>query len=126
MRVTPRSSRAAAAPTAERRCATLSMAAASSGRAVGAGAAIAPPLPKPDDAVGRPEHDDEKAEADQQPEAVAVEPDREQEVERESAQQHEDQAPMNGPIGRVTPPTTAMISMSIAASTLTEPGEICP
>ena len=34
-------------------------------------------------------------------------------------------APMKGPIGRVMPPTTAMIRISIQAPTLTEPGDIC-
>src|ERR1700754_1433329 len=50
-RVTPRSSSAAPAPTAERRCATLSMAAPS---------ALAPALPQADHAVRGPEYDGEK------------------------------------------------------------------
>src|SRR3984957_20140528 len=73
-RVTPRSSRAAPAPTVERRRATLSMAMASPlrGRPT---ASAAPALPKPDDAVRGEQHDDQEAKADQQAKAVAVEPD---------------------------------------------------
>src|SRR5580692_8139281 len=85
-RVTPRSSRAAPAPTAERRRATLSMAVASA-RLRRAAAAAAPTLPQSDDAVRGEQHDDEEAETDQQAEAIAVEPDRDQEIEREGAQQ---------------------------------------
>jgi len=33
-------------------------------------------------------------------------------------------APMNGPMGRVMPPTTAMMRISMHAPTLTDPGEI--
>src|SRR3954451_6110062 len=73
IRVTPRSSSAAPAPTEYRRCATLSMP-----RSIRAGRitadAAAPLLPQPDHAVGRPEHDGEEAEPDQKPEAIAVEP----------------------------------------------------
>ena len=68
------------------------MAAASASAARGPlRAAIAPALPEADDAVRREEHDDEEAEADQQAEAVAVEPDRDQEVEREGASGRIDQ-----------------------------------
>src|SRR5258708_54229 len=88
-RVTPRSSSAAPAPTTERRCATLSM--ALSVRLHLSFAPAAPALPKPYDAVGGEQHDDQKAEADQQAEAIAVEPDRDQEIEREGAQQHKNQ-----------------------------------
>src|SRR6478672_1532760 len=86
-RVMPRSSRAAPAPTAERRCATLSMAASVCAGCVGG--AAAPAFPEADHAVGGPEHDGEEAEADQKPEAVAVEPELDQEVEREGAQHDE-------------------------------------
>src|SRR6516225_8307333 len=86
-RVTPRSSSAAPAPTAERRWATLSMTgslAAMSAWALRAWSLeLAPALPQPDDAIRRPEHDCEEAETDQQPEAVAVETYLDQEVERE-------------------------------------------
>src|ERR1700754_233581 len=89
-RVTPRSSSAAPAPTADRRCATLSMAASlRAGR--GARVAAAPALPQPDHAVGGPEHDGKEAEADQKPEAVAVEPELDQQVERKGAQDDEDE-----------------------------------
>src|SRR4029450_5771726 len=72
IRVTPRNSSAAPAPTANRRCATLSMAASiSTGR--GGRVAAAPFLPEPHHAVGRPEHDGEEAEPDQKPEAITVE-----------------------------------------------------
>src|SRR5664279_6526878 len=86
-RVTPRSSSAAPVATVDRRCATLSMA-----RTILRGAGVvssAPALPKPDHAVRREQHDDEESEADQQAEAIAVEPDRDQEIQREGAQQHE-------------------------------------
>src|SRR5689334_22479089 len=73
-RVTPRSSSAAPAPTAEKRGADLSMTVASTRAFVGGRRAVAPPFPQPDHAIRRPEHDGEEAEADQQPEAVAVEP----------------------------------------------------
>src|SRR6516225_3657740 len=90
MRVTPRSSSAAPAPTTERRCATLSMALSSAcpGRA---GAALSPSLPKTDHAIGGPEDDGEETEADQQPEAVAIESDLHQEVERKGAQDDKDE-----------------------------------
>ena len=82
-RVTPRSSSAAPAPTTERRCATLSMARCSS-RLHGAGPVAPPPaLPQADHAVGGPEHDGKETKADQQTEAVAVESDLHQEVQRE-------------------------------------------
>src|SRR6266700_2748464 len=58
-RVTPRNSSAAPAPTAERRCATLSMAVASTRTEIGGPGAGAPALPQADHAVRRPEHDDE-------------------------------------------------------------------
>src|SRR3954447_25806250 len=90
-RVTPRSSSALAAPTAERRCATLSMAATSRCGVLRTLAAIAPALPQSGNAVRRPEHDDQEAEPDQQAETVAVETDRDHEVEREGAQDDVDQ-----------------------------------
>src|ERR1700759_1312068 len=72
MRVTPRSSSAASAPIADRRCATLSMTAASA--CTGRGRRVAAPaLPQANDTIRRPEHDQEEADADQQAEAVAVE-----------------------------------------------------
>src|SRR5467141_663068 len=89
-RVTPRSSRAAPEPTAEKRCAALSMTVASTRALVGGGCAAAPSLPESDHAVRRPEHDGEESEADQQPEAIAVEPELDQEIEREGAQDDED------------------------------------
>src|ERR1700752_4886745 len=90
-RVTPRSSSAAPAPTAERRCAPLSMAPPSARTVLFADLALAPALPQADHAIRRPEHDGEKAEPDQQPETVAVEPDLDQEIERESAQEDKHQ-----------------------------------
>src|SRR5687767_10430490 len=93
-RVTPRSSSAAPAPTADRRCATLSMAA--SIRSCRGGAA-APALPEPDHAIGGPEHDGQEAEPDQQPEAIAVEPELDQQVERKGAQDDEDEGADEGP-----------------------------
>src|SRR4030088_3651862 len=62
-RVTPRNSSAAPAPTAERRCATLSMAVSAWLHLSG----LPPPppaLPKPDEAVRRAQHDDQEAQAD--------------------------------------------------------------
>src|SRR5215470_17511334 len=73
IRVTPRSSSAAVEPNAERRSATLSMAASAQSCLRGPVAA-APAFIETDHAIGRPEHDDQKADADQQPEAIAVEP----------------------------------------------------
>src|SRR5689334_12780434 len=90
MRVTPRSSSAAAEPSAERRSATLSMAVPPRTRPRLLGfAAPAPALIQSDDAVGRPEHDGQEAEPDQQPEAIAVEPELDQEIQREGAQDDE-------------------------------------
>src|SRR6185312_7385215 len=86
-RVTPRSSSAAPAATAEKRGAALSTAMASASRC-----RFAPPaLPQPDHAVRRPEHDGEEAEPDQQPESITVEPELHQQVEREGAQDDEDE-----------------------------------
>src|SRR5262249_27962760 len=90
-RVTPRSSSAAPAPTAEKRCAALSMAVASARASVNIRDAAAPALPEPDHAVRRPDTDAEEAEPDQQPEAVPVEPELDQEIEREGAQDDEDE-----------------------------------
>ena len=84
MRVTPRSSSAAAEPMLDRRCETLSMRASRPRRR-----GPPPPLPQPDHAVARPERDEKIAQTDQQSEAVAVEPDLAQEVDREDAKQHE-------------------------------------
>src|SRR5579864_6663563 len=72
IRVTPRNSSAAVEPNADRRFATLSMAASSAPAGLGHLAGATPALVEADHAVGRPEHDDEEAEPDQQPEAVAV------------------------------------------------------
>src|SRR5258708_37017343 len=88
-RVTPRSSSAAPAPTTERRCATLST--ALSVRWHLSFAPAAPALPKPYDAVRGEQHDDQKAQADQQAEAIAVEPNGDQEIECEAAQQPKNQ-----------------------------------
>src|SRR6266478_1709754 len=98
-RVTPRSSSAAPAPTAEKRCAALSMAVASAWALVDGRHAAAPSFPEPDHAVRRPEHDGEEAEADQQPEAIAVEPELDQEIEREGAQDDEDEGADEGANG---------------------------
>src|SRR5579863_5893365 len=65
IRVTPRSSSAAPAPTAEMRWATLSMAFISAPAAPGPADAALPAFPQTDDAIRRPEHDDEEADADQ-------------------------------------------------------------
>src|SRR5215470_16412468 len=70
IRVTPRSSSAAPAPTAEMRWATLSMTVPSARTAGGLGDAAAPALPEADHAIRGPEHDDEKADAYQEAEAV--------------------------------------------------------
>src|SRR6185503_3759112 len=91
IRVTPRNSSAAPAPTTERRWATLSMTAASVWTHLLPGGVPTPALPQADDAVRRPEHDNQEADANQQAEAVAVEPDMDQEVERKGAQDDEDQ-----------------------------------
>src|ERR1043165_6099926 len=98
-RVTPRSSSAAPEPTAEKRCAALSMTVASAWALVDSCHAAAPSLPQPDHAIRRPEHDGEEAEADQQPEAIAVEPELDQEIEREGAQDDEDEGPDIGANG---------------------------
>src|SRR6266481_2460990 len=89
-RVTPRNSSAAPAPTAERRCATLSMAVSARPRSSRL-APAAPALPKPDDAVRGEQHDDKKAQTNQQAEAVAVEPDRDQKIEGKRAHQDKNQ-----------------------------------
>src|SRR5258707_5988529 len=78
--VTPRNSSAAPAPTTERRCATLSMA-ISARLHLCCFAPAAPALPKPDDAVRGKQNDDKKAQTDQQAEAIAVEPNRDQKIE---------------------------------------------
>src|SRR5258708_22383924 len=90
-RVTPRNSSAAPAPTVERRCATLSMAAVSAGLRRSRFVPAAPAFPESDDAVRGEQHDDQEAQADQQTEAIAVETDRNQEIQREGAQQDKDQ-----------------------------------
>src|SRR5215213_1904193 len=91
IRVTPRSSSAAPEPTAEKRGAALSMTVASARALVGSGCVAAPALPEPDHAIRRPEHDGEEAEADQKAEAIAVEPELDQEIEREGAHDDEDE-----------------------------------
>src|SRR5262249_31760520 len=91
IRVTPPSSRAAPAPTAEMRWATLSMAATSARALFGSGDTTAPALPETDHPIGRPEHDDEEADPDQKPEAVAVETNVHQKIERECPQNNEDE-----------------------------------
>src|SRR5690242_16724858 len=96
IRVTPRSSSAAPAPTAEMRWATLSMTVASARTTVSPADAAAPTLPETDHAIRGPEHDDEEADPDQKPEAVAVETDMDQKVERERSQHHEDQGADEG------------------------------
>src|SRR6201995_803970 len=72
IRVTPRSSSAAPAPTAEMRSATLSMAAPSAPDLLGHGDAAAPGLTETNHSVRGPEPDDEKADAYQETEAIAV------------------------------------------------------
>src|SRR6185369_7643828 len=74
IRVTPRSSSAAPAPTDEKRGADLSTAVTSAWALVDGCHAAAPSLPQPDHTIRRPEYDGEEPQADQQPEAVAVEP----------------------------------------------------
>src|SRR5437762_8551589 len=98
-RVTPRSSSAAPAPTAEKRGVALSMAVASACAFVGRGRAAAPPLPEADHAIRRPKHDGEKTKADQQAEAIAVEPELDQQIEREGAQDDEDEGADEGADG---------------------------
>src|SRR6188472_2958658 len=68
IRVTPRSSSAAPAPTVEKRGVGLAMTVASARAFVGGRRAAAPPFPESDHAIRRPEHDGEETEADQQPE----------------------------------------------------------
>src|SRR5580692_8508405 len=96
-RVTPRSSRALAEPTVERRCATLSMAAA--GRLCAwraASRAIAPAGPQTNDPVRREKHNRQEPEADQEPKPVAVEAERDQDVERKGLQHRIDQSADEG------------------------------
>src|SRR5258707_13351791 len=84
IRVTPRSSSAAPAPTVNSRWATLSMPlflAISIWAGRGAGGAAAPMIPESDHAVRRPEHDGEETKTDQKPEAIAVEAELDKEVE---------------------------------------------
>src|SRR6202795_1276820 len=90
IRVTPRNSSAAPAPTVERRCATLSMT-VSARLHLSLLAPAAPALPKPDDAVRGEQHDDKKAQTNQQAEAITVEPDRDQKIESERAQHDKNQ-----------------------------------
>src|ERR1700681_1008823 len=90
IRVTPRNSSAAPAPTVERRWATLSMAISAWLRRSHF-VPVAPAFPEPDDAVRGKQHDDQEAQADQQTETIAVEPDRHQKIQRKGAQQDKDQ-----------------------------------
>src|SRR5215813_3659713 len=91
IRVTPRSSRAAPAPTAEMRRATLSMAVTSARALFGPGDPATPALPETDHAIGRPEHDHKEADPDQKPEAVAIESNVHQKIERECPEHDEDE-----------------------------------
>src|SRR5215470_86695 len=91
IRVTPRSSSAAPAPIAEMRSATLSMARPSAPGGISSLVAASPAFPEADHAVRRPEHDDEKADADQKPEAIAIQTQMHEEIEREGAQDNEDE-----------------------------------
>src|SRR6185437_3813050 len=97
IRVTPRSSSAAPAPTAEMRWATLSMATTSVRTLFGSGNATTPALPETDHAVRGPEYDDEKTDSDQEAKAIAVEADLDQEVERKGAQDDENKRTDEGP-----------------------------
>src|SRR3984957_10006295 len=90
-RVTPRSSSALAEPTVERRCATLSMAPAGRLRARAGRRAIAPPSPQTNDPVWREKDNRQEAQADQEPKPVAVEAERDQEVEGKGLQHRIDQ-----------------------------------
>src|SRR5580692_8168182 len=91
-RVTPRSSSALAEPTVERRCATLSMAAAGRLCAWRAGPrAVAPAGPQTNDPVRREKDNRQEPEADQEPKPVAVEAERDQDVERKGLQHRIDQ-----------------------------------
>src|SRR5262245_25887877 len=47
---------------------------------------LPPALPQADNAIGGPEHDGKEAEPDQQTEAVAIESDPDEEIQREGAQ----------------------------------------
>src|SRR4029077_822918 len=92
-RVTPRNSSAFAEPTVERRCATLSMAAAGRLCAWRAGPrAIAPAGPQTNDPVWREKDNRQEPEADQEPKPVAVEAERDQDVERKGLQHRIDQS----------------------------------
>src|SRR3954453_2663766 len=86
IRVTPRSSSAAPAATDEKRSVALPRAMAAAFHCRFA----SPAFPQSDHAVRGPEHDGEEAEPDQQPESITVEPDLDQEIEREGAQDDED------------------------------------
>src|SRR6185295_15176056 len=96
IRVTPRNSSAAVEPNADSPPATLSMTAPA--RAAGGRLAMtAPAIVEADHTIGRPEHDGQKADANEQAEAVAVETDLDQEIERKGTEQHEDQRADEGP-----------------------------
>src|SRR5690348_8561718 len=86
IRVTPRNSSAAPAPTAEMRWATLSMVATSARTLLGTGEAAAPALPETDHAIRGPEHDQEESYADQKAETVAVQTDLDQEINSKVAE----------------------------------------
>src|ERR1700694_2407155 len=59
-------------------------------------APAAPALPKPDDAVRGEQHDDKKAQTDQQAKAITVEPDRDQEIQGEGTQHDKNQGADEG------------------------------
>src|ERR1700728_368037 len=91
-RVTPRSSSALAEPTVERRCATLSMAAACRWRARrSCPRAIAPARPETKDSVWGEKHNRQEPKPDQEPKAIAVEAERNKEVEREGLEHRVDE-----------------------------------
>src|ERR1700677_189842 len=91
-RVTPRNSSALAEPTVERRCATLSMAAACRLRPWRAATrAIAPAGPQTNDPIRREKDNRQEAEADQEPKPVAVETEGDQDVEGKGLQHRIDQ-----------------------------------
>src|ERR1700677_3859440 len=91
-RVTPRNSSALAEPTVERRCATLSMAAA--GRLCtwrAAPHAIAPAGPQTNDPVRREKDNRQEPKPDQKSKPVAVEAERDQDIEGKGLQHRIDQ-----------------------------------
>ena len=132
-RVTPRSSSALAVPAAREALGDggrPSAASASGCRAAGRRAAreaLAPALPQAEHAVGREQHDERgspaRSGAGSACRRARPPPARRA---RRCAAARRSSAPMKGPIGRLMPPTTAMIRMSMTGPTPAVPGEIWP